>query len=86
MPDTRHMLQKAQNVGTKNKFLFEYNFVEYIFCLCFEVLDSISSKFYVHVFSKKIYPKLQSCVLGLKFIGAKILAKKHVLSVYEIDS
>jgi len=37
-------------------------------------------------FCKQIWcQKLQSCCLGLKFFGTKILAKKHAQNVDEID-
>jgi hypothetical protein len=38
-------------------------------------------------FVKKFWrQKLQSCVLGLKFFGTKILAKKAQVNVDEIDT
>jgi hypothetical protein len=41
-------------------------------------LESISPIFYARVFGTKCWClKLQSCVLDLKFFGAKILYKKH---------
>ncbi len=43
------------------------------------MLPSISSTFYASDFHTKFWrQKYQSCVLGLKFFGAKILYEKHV--------
>ncbi len=45
-------------------------------------LLSISSTFYMHIFCMKFWrQKLQNCVLGLKFFGAKISAKKCALKM-----
>jgi hypothetical protein len=48
---------------------------------------SISSTFYTLFFHQYFgAKKLQSCVLGLKIFGAKILSKKERLNVDEIDT
>jgi len=40
------------------------------------IQESILSTFYIQIFCTKFWrPKLQSCVLGLKFFGAKTLAQ-----------
>jgi len=51
--------------------------VSYLFLSALRNEVSISSTFYTHLFASIFWrQKLQSCVLGLKFFGAKISAKK----------
>ncbi len=53
----------------------------------YAMLESISSMIYAGIFLMKFRrEKLQSCVLGLKFFGAKILYEKCAQNVDEIES